>query len=55
MDRTFNMGLGMILVVPAAVAASTVALLASAGARVVGSIVPRGGGEPSRLLGTAAP
>ena len=55
MDRTFNMGLGMILVVPAPAAASTVTLLASAGARAVGSIVPRASGEPSRLLGTAAP
>jgi phosphoribosylformylglycinamidine cyclo-ligase len=55
MDRTFNMGLGMILVVPASVATSTVALLASAGARVVGTIVPRAGGAPARLLGTAAP
>ncbi|MEO7732969.1 MAG: phosphoribosylformylglycinamidine cyclo-ligase, partial [Kofleriaceae bacterium] len=55
MDRTFNMGLGMIIAVPAAAAASTVALLASAAARVVGTIVPRAGGEPARLLGTAAP
>ncbi len=55
MDRTFNMGLGMIIAVPAAEATSTVSLLASAGARVVGQLVPRAGGAPSRLFGTAAP
>ena len=36
MRRTFNMGLGMIVVVPAAATPRTVALLASSGARVVG-------------------
>ncbi|MGE5183789.1 MAG: phosphoribosylformylglycinamidine cyclo-ligase, partial [Acidobacteriota bacterium] len=44
MRRTFNMGLGMIVVVPADAAARTVALLAGARARVVGSLVPRAGG-----------
>jgi phosphoribosylformylglycinamidine cyclo-ligase len=51
MYRTFNMGLGMVIVVPADAAAETVALLAGAQARVVGALVPRGGGEPSRLVG----
>jgi phosphoribosylformylglycinamidine cyclo-ligase len=51
MYRTFNMGLGMIIVVPAGAAAAAVELLAGAGARVVGSLVPRAGGAPSRLLG----
>ncbi|HEU4730162.1 MAG TPA: phosphoribosylformylglycinamidine cyclo-ligase, partial [Kofleriaceae bacterium] len=51
MHRTFNMGLGMIIAVPAAAADATVALLAELGARVVGSIVPRAGGAASRLIG----
>ncbi len=50
MRRTFNMGLGMIIVVPADAAATTVEKLASSGARVVGHLVPRAGGEPSRLV-----
>jgi len=54
MLRTFNMGLGMLIVVPAEAAASAVQLLASSGARVVGAIVPRAGGEPSRVLGGLA-
>jgi phosphoribosylformylglycinamidine cyclo-ligase len=54
MFRTFNMGLGMVIAVPADAAADTVRLLADHGARVVGSIVPRGGGEPSRLVGAVA-
>jgi phosphoribosylformylglycinamidine cyclo-ligase len=49
MRRTFNMGLGMLIVVPADAAERTVALLASSRARVVGQLVPRNGGEPSRL------
>jgi phosphoribosylformylglycinamidine cyclo-ligase len=49
MRRTFNMGLGMIIVVPADAAASTVSLLAGVKARVVGQLVPRDGGESSRL------
>jgi phosphoribosylformylglycinamidine cyclo-ligase len=51
MRRTFNMGLGMLIVVPAEAAQQTVALLASEQARVVGALVPRAGGEPSRLRG----
>jgi phosphoribosylformylglycinamidine cyclo-ligase len=50
MDRTFNMGLGMIIVVPAADAARTVELLAPERARVVGKLVPRAGGEASRFV-----
>ena len=49
MNRTFNMGLGMIIVVPADAAARSVELLASYRARVVGKLVPRGGGESSRF------
>jgi phosphoribosylformylglycinamidine cyclo-ligase len=50
MQRTFNMGLGMLIVVPAAEATRTVDLLAGVRARVVGTLVPRAGGAPSRLL-----
>jgi phosphoribosylformylglycinamidine cyclo-ligase len=50
MLRTFNMGLGMLVVVPAEAAAGTVAMLAEDRARVVGAIVPRAGGAPSRLV-----
>ncbi|HEY0990774.1 MAG TPA: phosphoribosylformylglycinamidine cyclo-ligase [Kofleriaceae bacterium] len=50
MLRTFNMGLGMLVVVPAEAAAGTVAMLAADRARVVGAIVPRAGGAPSRLV-----
>ncbi len=49
MRRTFNMGLGMIIVVPADAADQTVKLLAPQQARVVGTLVPRAGGESSRL------
>jgi phosphoribosylformylglycinamidine cyclo-ligase len=49
MDRTFNMGLGMLIIVPATEAARTVELLAGVQARVVGSLVPRAGGEASRF------
>jgi phosphoribosylformylglycinamidine cyclo-ligase len=48
MFRTFNMGLGMTIVVPADAAEHTVQLLAPERARVVGSLVPRAGGAPSR-------
>jgi len=51
MYRTFNMGLGMIIAVPSEAAAGAVALLAGSRARIVGSIVPCGGGEPSRVIG----
>jgi phosphoribosylformylglycinamidine cyclo-ligase len=54
MYRTFNMGLGMIIAVPAEAAPATVELLAGARARVVGAIVPRAGGAPSRLLRAGA-
>ncbi len=54
MHRTFNMGLGMVIAVPADAAADTVRLLADRRARVVGSIVPRAGGAPSRLVGAVA-
>jgi phosphoribosylformylglycinamidine cyclo-ligase len=50
MRRTFNMGLGMIIVVPADAAAKTVELLAGSQARVVGKLAPRAGGEASRLV-----
>jgi phosphoribosylformylglycinamidine cyclo-ligase len=49
MRRTFNMGIGMTIVVPATAADRTVELLRDARARVVGRLVPRGGGEASRL------
>jgi phosphoribosylformylglycinamidine cyclo-ligase len=50
MLRTFNMGLGMLIVVPPAAADGAVSQLAPARARVVGRIVPRAGGEGSRFL-----
>ena len=49
MARTFNLGLGMLIVVPPEAAAGTAMLLANERARVVGAIVPRAGGEPSRF------
>ena len=48
MRRTFNMGIGMIIVVPAEIADETVALLAPWHSRVIGTLVPRAGGEASR-------
>jgi phosphoribosylformylglycinamidine cyclo-ligase len=54
MARTFNMGLGMIVAVPAGAAAAACAALAGAQGRVVGAIVPRAGGAPSRLAFAAA-
>jgi len=48
MRRTFNMGIGMTIVVSPEAAESTVALLAGSSARVIGRLVPRAGGEPSR-------
>jgi phosphoribosylformylglycinamidine cyclo-ligase len=50
MHRTFNMGLGMLIVVPADVATQAVQLLASYRARVVGELVPRDGGDASRFV-----
>jgi phosphoribosylformylglycinamidine cyclo-ligase len=49
MRRTFNMGLGMLIVVPQETAARAVELLHTQRARVVGSLVPRGSGDASRL------
>ncbi|MGE0545458.1 MAG: phosphoribosylformylglycinamidine cyclo-ligase [Kofleriaceae bacterium] len=49
MRRTFNLGIGMIIVVPADAAGRTVSLLADCKARVIGKLVPRGGGEASRF------
>jgi phosphoribosylformylglycinamidine cyclo-ligase len=43
MRRTFNMGLGMVIVVPAEAVARTTTALSAARARVVGKIVPRTG------------
>jgi phosphoribosylformylglycinamidine cyclo-ligase len=51
MRRTFNMGLGMTIVVPEAAASTTVELLQPEGARIVGKIVRRNGGEASRFVG----
>lgn len=50
MLRTFNMGLGMLIVVPAADADRTVELLEGADARVVGTLVARHGGDASRFV-----
>ncbi len=50
MRRTFNLGIGMTIVVPAEAADRTVALLAGSRARVVGTLVPRAGGEASRFI-----
>ncbi|HEU4613738.1 MAG TPA: AIR synthase-related protein, partial [Kofleriaceae bacterium] len=50
MRRTFNMGIGMIIVVPADAAARTVELLAGSRARIVGKLAPRAGGDASRLV-----
>jgi phosphoribosylformylglycinamidine cyclo-ligase len=49
MRRTFNLGLGMLIVVPAETAERATSLLAASRARVVGRLVPRAGGEPSRM------
>jgi phosphoribosylformylglycinamidine cyclo-ligase len=53
MRRTFNMGLGMVIAVPAEVAPAALAALAPDGGRVVGRLVPRGGGPESRYVGEA--
>ena len=50
MHRTFNYGLGMTIVVPAAEGEAVVARLAPWGARVVGRLVLRAGGAASRLV-----
>ena len=51
MRRTFNLGLGMTIVVPPDAVDKTLGLLKSDRARVVGKLVPRDGGEPSRFVG----
>jgi phosphoribosylformylglycinamidine cyclo-ligase len=51
MRRTFNMGLGMTIIVPPDAVDTTLGLLKSDRARVVGKLVPRGGGESSRYVG----
>jgi len=51
MRRTFNMGLGMTIIVPPDAAERAVELLRGSSARVVGRLVPRDGGEASRLAG----
>jgi phosphoribosylformylglycinamidine cyclo-ligase len=49
--RTFNLGLGMVIVVPADAAARAAEILAGSRARGVGRLVPRAGGEASRFVG----
>jgi phosphoribosylformylglycinamidine cyclo-ligase len=51
MRRTFNMGIGMTIVVPPGAVDTTLGLLKSDRARVIGKLVPRDGGEPSRFIG----
>ena len=51
MRRTFNMGLGMVIVVAAGDADRALAALTPDGGRVVGRLVPRGHGAPSRYVG----
>ncbi len=48
MRRTFNMGIGMTIVVPVDAAPRALELLKSSRARIIGTLVPRGGGEASR-------
>ncbi len=49
--RTFNLGLGMIIVVAAEHSAQALEVLAGSGGRVVGALVPRAGGPSSRFRG----
>ncbi|HUQ06183.1 MAG TPA: phosphoribosylformylglycinamidine cyclo-ligase [Kofleriaceae bacterium] len=51
MRRTFNMGLGMIIVVPPENANAALAALAPWKGRAVGTLVPRDGRAPSRYVG----
>ncbi|HSS00826.1 MAG TPA: phosphoribosylformylglycinamidine cyclo-ligase [Kofleriaceae bacterium] len=55
MQRTFNLGLAMVIVVPPESADAATAALATAKGRVVGTIVPRAGGSPSRLVEGSVP
>ncbi len=50
MRRTFNMGIGMVIVVAASDADRVRTLLASSEARVIGRLVPRDGGPASRQV-----
>jgi len=52
--RTFNLGIGMTIVVPEAHADAALAALAPWRARTIGRLVPRAGGEPTRFVGDAA-
>ena len=52
MQRTFNMGLGMVITVPREAVGDAIAALAGYEPRVVGSLVPRGSGAASRIIGT---
>ena len=52
--RTFNLGLGMIIVVPAADATRAIEALAPWRGRAVGRLVPRGDGASSRFVGDPA-
>ena len=54
MYRTFNMGLGMIFAVSADTAGDCVNVLEPWRARIVGKVVPRAGGAPSRLIGAGS-
>jgi phosphoribosylformylglycinamidine cyclo-ligase len=51
MRRTFNMGLGMLVVVGTDHVAGALAALAAYRPRPVGRLVPRGAGAPSRFVG----
>jgi len=51
MERTFNLGLGMLIVVAPGDAERATAALAADGARPVGHLVARDGGAASRLVG----
>jgi phosphoribosylformylglycinamidine cyclo-ligase len=53
MRRTFNMGLGMVIAVPAEAVPAALAATAADGGRVVGRLVPRGAGPESRYVGEA--
>jgi phosphoribosylformylglycinamidine cyclo-ligase len=51
MQRTFNLGLGMVIVVAASGAQAACTALAAHGARIVGGLVPRNNGPDCLLLG----